>query len=184
MMEDQNKIRFIRKNGRIIPIHPKKPKMTDQEKGVASIGAGVAVAGVGGLAAGVKLRKAEKISQMTFDFMEDKPNSKLPKGVVDIHDGFVKARTKMRVAKRFSVTSRWAASGLIFMGVSKALKNEKDSEAKELAKVGAAAASGEIVSRGIYAGFKKKLPFAMPFSSEAKKASVRILKSVFKKTMT
>lgn len=171
-------VKFIRKNGRIIPI-----KVKDHHKGVAGLAGAGLVTGAGGYIAGKKIRKAEKISQMTFDFMNDKPFSKLPKGVIDVHDGFFKARTKLNVARKFAVGSRWAGSGLAFYGLTKLMKNEKDSTTKEMSKIAVAGIASEVVSRGIYAGFKRKLPFSLALNTHAKSSGVSLIKAFVKKKL-
>jgi hypothetical protein len=158
----ERRVRFIRKNGRVIPIVEKEK--SERRKGLALIGSAVAVGGAGGYIAGGKIRRAERMQQMTFDFLNDKPHSKLPKGAADVFEGMAKARKRLEVGKRFARASRWISTGLVFAGLHKVLKNDDDSEAM-----------------AVYAGFRKRSPFAGPFSSEAKKVSLDLFKKFVKK---
>lgn len=171
------KPRFIRKNGRIIPIFSKDPK---KDKGAKQIAAGAVVAGGGGLIAGIKIRKADSMHQQVFDFFEEKKGVKLPKGVQSIEQGFHKANMKLRFSKRLAFGARLAASALVFTGIANVLHDEKDSDLKSMVKVGGAAVASELVSRGIYAGFKKKIPFSMPISPATKKAGLDIFNRLIK----
>lgn len=145
---------------------------------------GVGVGALGGFIAGHKLRAAESISQQTFDFMNDKPFSKLPKGVIDVHDGMFKARTKLNAIKKFSTGTRIAASAIAFAGIHKLIQDKKDSNAKEMAKIGAAAIASEAVTRGIYAGFKRRNPFTVPLKQATKSGGVTIMNEFLKKVFS
>lgn len=175
----ERKVRFIRRNGRVIPIVDNR--QSERRKGAALVGSAVVVGGLGGYIAGSKIRRAERMQQMTMDFLDDKPKSKLPKGAADVFEGMAKARKRLEVGKRFARASRWISTGLVFAGLHKALKNDEDSEAMAVSKMVGSAAVSEVVARGVYAGFRKRSPFAMPFSSSTKKVGLDLFKKFVKR---
>jgi hypothetical protein len=176
-VSEKKNVRFVRINGRVIPIRMTK----DQKDGAKIAATGLGLGAAGGYVAGLKLRKAENISQQTFNFMEDKPFSKLPKGSIDIHDGLLKARTKLKFAKKFAYSSRILASTIAFAGIHKMMKKEKDSSIKEASKLGAAAVASEVVTRGLYSGFSKKSPFNVPLKASTKAGASEFMSSLIKK---
>lgn len=175
----ERKVRFIRRNGRVIPIVDNR--QGERRKGAALIGSAVAIGGAGGYVAGSKIRRAERMQQMTMDFLDDKPKSKLPKGAADVFEGMSKARKRLEVGKRFARASRWISTGLIFAGLHKALKNDEDSEAMAVSKVLGSAVASDVVARGVYAGFRKRSPFVIPFSSSTKRAGLDMFKKLVKR---
>lgn len=175
---EKERPRFIRVNGRIIPIFSKDKK---KDRGVKELALASTVAAAGGLIAGIKTRKADNMHQQVFDFFEEKKGVKLPKGVDDITTGFIKASNKYRFAKRIAFGARLGAAAIAFAGINNLLHNEKDSDLKSAAKLTGAAVTSELVSRGIYSGFRKKQPFSMPISQGTWNSSKKLLKSLFKK---
>ena len=106
-------IKFIRRNGRIIPIKQKK------KEAAGLVGAGIGFSAVSGYISGNVLKKAEKISQMSFDFGMDAPFSKLPKGVKSAAEGMNKASIRLKIAKVGLKSSRVIGATLIGLGTQK-----------------------------------------------------------------
>lgn len=172
-------MKFIRKNGRIIPIFSKDERKDRGAKQV--IGAGAVAAG-GGLVAGLKVRSAENLSQQTFKFMEDRIDN-LPKGIKTVAHGFEKANAKLRFSKKIAFGARLGAAAIAFAGINNILHNEKDGDLKAAAKLTGAAVASELVARGIYSGFKRRSPFSMPVSQSTIANSKALLKNIFKKAV-
>ena len=173
-------MRFIRKHGRIIPIRDKNEQ--DKNLGKAQVASAAGLSVIGGGLAGIKLRQAENIHQASFEFMEERRDT-LPKGIKDVAEGFSKANARIKFTKRLALGTRWAASAVAFAGVHNILKHEKDSEIESAAKIGAAGIASELVTRSIYAGFHKKIPFRMPINSTLKTSGAHLLKLLAKKAL-
>lgn len=173
---DRNEVKFVRIKGRVVPIRQKKHEK-ERKQGAALLGLGLATSGIGGYIAGKNLRKADKYSQMTFDFMEERRGAKLPKGVKDIFDGFKKSRKKLNMASKISKGSRLVGTGLTFVGIERLLRNEKDSGTKEAAKIFGAAVAADMANRSFLKGARIK---ARVSSGKSLRAGKELFKAFFK----
>jgi hypothetical protein len=165
-------VKFVRIRGRIVPIRKK------QADGIKAIGAASVIAGGGGYIAGRLLRKADRAHQLAFDFGMKNPDTM--DNMIKTLKGLNSAHRVKQVAKGISIASRFAATGLGAVGLHSLLRNEKDSATKDAAKLAGAAGVSELASRGLYAGFKKKIPFSMKVSPKLKTAGLDLLKKVVK----
>lgn len=189
-MAKNNDIKFVRINGRIVPIKKKKEKFLDKSSTQAGIfiGSGSAAAALGGIYSGKKFKQAEKFSQMSFDFAKEKKGSFLPKGVKDISSGFAKARDKALLSKRFRIYSGIVGSSLISLGFNKgfeALGYEERTLKQEAAREAGAVVATAAVMRGFEKGSGQKFGIKSSFKipESAKKVSKSILKAFAKKRL-
>jgi len=167
-------VKFVRIRGRIVPIR----KKDNAKEGTALLGASALIAGAGGYISGAKTRRAERAHQMAFDFGMNNPDT--PSNIQKTLAGFKAARKRLHTAKRFSMASRFIATGIGTVAISKLLSKEDDSGLKEAGNIAVAAGVSEVASRGIYLGFKKRLPFGLKFSPNTKSSTFNLLKNIVK----
>lgn len=174
-------VRFIRKNGRIIPIRKKNKENEEFKKAAKITGAGLGISAIGGYGAGKVLKRADRHSQMSFDFMNEKRGSRLPKGTKSIFEGMKKARVGLNNAKKLSALSRVLGTGLAFAGVNKIIKNKEDSQIKEAAKVFTAAVVSDVGVRALHQG--ARVSTRMGYGKKSMKAGKELLKAVIKRKL-
>lgn len=189
-MSNEN-VRFIRKNGRVIPIRvkggfkkPKKqsrPKPMAKETKFALQSAAFGVAGVGAsLFAGKRQRlafkKAERVSQQSFRFAMEKTDY-LPRGVKTPGEGFVKARKFLRRSKMFGVGGQIAGGALLSQAVQRGLRSQGVEIDNPIIDVGAEAGS-QVASYLISKESQKFLNQKKKFSVKVPNSLKRLAKDV------
>lgn len=130
-MDDQNKIRFIRKHGRVIPIH-------EQAKGIGTVIAGAAAT----YGAGVARRRLVAAGVKNF--------KKVPMAIENVK----RARFQLKLAPYVGNYGRLAGLALIGIGASKAISagmKEKEVSAKSYAAgtFTAAVVGGALHAKGL-----------------------------------
>ncbi len=127
-MSDEVVFRRIR--GRIVPI---KKSQKSQRKEIKTInkpavqaaifsGLGFGIATGGGFLSGRAVKKAEDISQQSFDFLNEKKGIKLPKKVKSVGHGFQLARKKARFGFKSKTAFGIASAATLSLGITKGLE--------------------------------------------------------------
>jgi hypothetical protein len=174
-MKNEN-VRFIRKNGRVIPIRvkgsfkpkkQKKPKPMAKETKFALQSAGFTLAGIASsLFAGKKqvktLKRAERTSQQTFRFVQEKTDY-LPTGIKSPSEGFIKARKQLRRSRAFGIGGQVIGGALLSQGVQRALRSQGVEIDNPVIDVGAEAGS-QVASALISREAKKMMGIRPKFS--------------------
>lgn len=193
-MENQN-VRFIRKNGRVIPIRvkgtkpkrAKKPKKMSKETklGLQSAGftmAGIATALFAGKSQVKRFKRAERMSQQSFRFVTEKSDY-LPKGIKTAGEGFQKARLNLKRSRQIGQIGQVAGGALLSQGIQRALRSqgvEIDNPAIDVgAEIGSQIAAGLIARESRKAmGMKPKFSIKVPPSLKrlAKDVGTRFIK--------
>jgi hypothetical protein len=194
-MRDEN-VRFIRRNGRVIPIRVKgsfKPKKQSKPKKVEKIydkpsvqfgvfsTAGLGISALGGRFAGRQFKKADKMHQQSFDFGMDKPFSKLPKGAKTVSEGFEKSRRRAKFGVKSKLAFKIAGASALSLGFTKGLEAigyDKPTMAQEASRETGALLASHLVMEGFAKGFNGKGLTKKKFSMKAPDSLKRLAKDI------
>lgn len=152
-------MKFIRKNGRVIPIREKK------DYGLKDIAKGAAVAGIGGVYTGHKMRKMETLGR--YEIMKTRK----------LTDTAKKFASRQKFYKRLGLGSHVVGTYFMYQGFSKLFsggdETKKDS-VTEAASLAAGEISTQLAERGTRFGIKR-------FNPWWSKVKYRVLKKIITK---
>ena len=161
-------VKFIRKNGRIIPIRQK------QRDGVKQVAAGAATAYGGSVLAASILKASEKRSQMSFDLGMD-GKGKLPRMAKTAAQGMNQARFGLKVSRATLFGSGLLGGFVISKGLNKIVQPESTGAelAVEAASYGAASQLKVGFARSF--GLRPKISIPRPVKAVGKEIIARLI---------